>query len=111
MSTPPEASSAARVTTIGVVGPSGVGKSSIANSLAHCLLQADVVGEDAYHATQLPPGHSYAKRDPVSETPANVVWPRLLEDVRARKQRLQTLCDADGRVRWSAAPLLSEAQS
>ena len=80
----------ARVITIGIVGPSGCGKSSVAQALRQVLGSdgTSIIGEDGFHATKLPPNQSYADRDPISETPANVEWPRLIDAVRERKLEL-----------------------
>ena len=85
------ASDPGRVFVIGVVGPSGSGKSSLSHALAHVLRAGRVIGEDDYHNTTLPPGQSYAGE-----------WCESCASERGRDVRV---CQrASGRAGWLTLP-------
>ena len=58
---------------VGVVGPSGVGKSTLAAALAGRLGAAHVKEDPAFFLKSCPKSYEY--RDPVSEAPEHIDWP------------------------------------
>lgn len=62
-----------QVLVFGIVGPSGIGKSSVAKAVAAAIGARYVELERVEHFTTVG-SPSYATRDAVSETPKNIKW-------------------------------------
>mmetsp|Transcript_119149 Transcript_119149/g.207396 ORF Transcript_119149/g.207396 Transcript_119149/m.207396 type:complete len:219 (-) Transcript_119149:204-860(-) len=80
------------VIVCGVGGPSGSGKSTLTKKLAVTLEQrgfnVHVVPEDPKYFL-FPFQPDYTKRDPLTETPVNIDWPQLCQDVQLRTKDAQ----------------------
>eukprot|EP00035_Acanthoeca_spectabilis_P011415 m.201146 g.201146 ORF g.201146 m.201146 type:complete len:1260 (+) comp15342_c0_seq3:81-3860(+) len=78
---------------VGITGPSGVGKSTIAMQAAEKIREAVYcpIELPEFFLTPLSPGQSYSDRDPVSETPANVNFAKTVKEVVRAARQLSSL--------------------
>eukprot|EP00041_Stephanoeca_diplocostata_P035467 m.1253412 g.1253412 ORF g.1253412 m.1253412 type:complete len:185 (+) comp24704_c1_seq22:245-799(+) len=82
------------ILVIGVVGPSGIGKSSIARGVAANIgARYTELERVEYFTTKSSP--SYASRDAVSETPSNIDWDAVVADLVNVIKHESDLCEAD----------------